>query len=571
MAANPTIPASNCPTYEDRNRRQWLEVSTGTLVVIGIALRVWQYLGNASLWLDELAIDYNLESRSLISLLTEPLARQQAAPPGFLLVEKLIVMTFGDTEYVLRLFPFVCGVAALVLFWRLALRLLPPVGAISAIAMFASAIPLLFYGAMIKQYSCDLAASVLLLHVAVDLCDTKMAGRARTRAIVIGAGVVWFSQASVLVLFGLGTVLSVKAWRDGSFGKMWPVIAVWSAASLAAAIVAITAMTPETRAYMHLFWANGFMPLPITNAVRHLWPAGLLSGTFAELLHYRFSRSFALLVLFGFIALLYRNVVAGTLVIAPLAATLLAAAAQQYPFSHRLVLFLLPNIFVAAGAMINLIFDLLCRFSPVAGWAVAISLVGPEVHPTIRFPPVYCIEDCKSLLDSVREEFRSGDRMYVYYGAVSAMLYYGPHFGIPQGSYTIGRCHRAETRQYFRELDEFRGQARTWLIFIHYVTFFREREDILDYLDAIGRQQKAFVIKPPLPFYASMTAEAYLYDLSDPTRLQTTDAASFRVTGPERSDPRFPATPPCTGPGPDAAETANTSPRVTQPKLLKHR
>src|SRR5690349_1669120 len=79
------------------------------LVVIGIALRLWQYLAGTSLWLDEVMLSRNIVELPFGALLTQPLALDQVAPRGFLLVEKLVVLAFGPGELALRAFPAVCG------------------------------------------------------------------------------------------------------------------------------------------------------------------------------------------------------------------------------------------------------------------------------------------------------------------------------------------------------------------------------------------------------------------------------------------------------------------------------
>ena len=85
--------------------------ATDALVLLGLGLRVWAYAAVASLWLDEIVLSRNILGLDMRALLTEPLRLEQVAPRGFLLVEKLAVAAFGDHELVLRLFPFLCGVA----------------------------------------------------------------------------------------------------------------------------------------------------------------------------------------------------------------------------------------------------------------------------------------------------------------------------------------------------------------------------------------------------------------------------------------------------------------------------
>src|SRR2546423_12591897 len=67
------------------------------IVIVGIAVRVRQFLYNRSLWNDEALLAANLVNRSFRGLLA-PLSDNQGAPIGFLWAEKLAVSLFGSGE-----------------------------------------------------------------------------------------------------------------------------------------------------------------------------------------------------------------------------------------------------------------------------------------------------------------------------------------------------------------------------------------------------------------------------------------------------------------------------------------
>ena len=83
--------------------RRWL---IATLLAIGVALRVWQYLGDTSLWFDELSIARNIQERTFAQLMTQPLGYEQIAPVGFLAMVKGSALLLGPSDMALRLFPF---------------------------------------------------------------------------------------------------------------------------------------------------------------------------------------------------------------------------------------------------------------------------------------------------------------------------------------------------------------------------------------------------------------------------------------------------------------------------------
>ena len=84
------------------------------LVVLGIVLRMQQYIANRSLWHDEANLALNLVNRSFGGL-TQPLDFDQGAPIGFLLLEKLFIVLIGSQDYVLRLIPLLSGLLAVYL------------------------------------------------------------------------------------------------------------------------------------------------------------------------------------------------------------------------------------------------------------------------------------------------------------------------------------------------------------------------------------------------------------------------------------------------------------------------
>ena len=103
---------------ETDGRWRWLLSNQTVLwafVVLGILLRLRQYLFDRSLWVDESMLALNIIRRSPAELL-KPLDYSQAAPVGFLWLEKLAVHYFGSGEMALRFVPLLCGIGSVLLF-----------------------------------------------------------------------------------------------------------------------------------------------------------------------------------------------------------------------------------------------------------------------------------------------------------------------------------------------------------------------------------------------------------------------------------------------------------------------
>src|SRR5215216_4006504 len=122
------------------------------VIALGIALRAAGYLFNAALYVDEGALALNVTNRSFAGLFL-PLDYNQAAPVGFLLLERMAVVAFGDSEYALRLVPFLASIAALFLFYAVARRVLSGWAATAALLFFAVTNQVVYYSTQVKQYS----------------------------------------------------------------------------------------------------------------------------------------------------------------------------------------------------------------------------------------------------------------------------------------------------------------------------------------------------------------------------------------------------------------------------------
>jgi hypothetical protein len=457
---------------------------------------------------------------------------------------------------VLRAFPLVCAIGSLVLFFAVVERLLEGPARPVAMALAAACAPLLVYGLQVKQYSSDVAVALILLLLGLELLQWGLTPRRTAWAIAAGVVLVWFSQPAVFVLAGLSCVLVAQAWprreragdgQGGSSRKLGIVLACsWVGSALVATAVGWASVTPEQRAYLHTFWADGFVPMPPWRAEAVRWPIRTLHVLFGRggqaSLEYPLPFLYVGLAGLGFWSLWRRQRAAAAMLLATPGVTLVAAIAHQYPFSDRLVLFLLPTFLIAVAEGIDWIRR---QASRRARWleAAALVLAVPPLVPVLASPPPYTTEDLKPVLEYVRAHRLPDDRLYVYYGALASFRYYGSRYGFGAADYVPGTCHRGHTRAYFEELDGLRGSQRLWVIISHSIALYDERGDILRYLDAVGTRQAEIVT----PFHAPVgtrqellgSSEAYLYEIDDSARAGAVSAASFPLPRSIPLDPRF--------------------------------
>jgi hypothetical protein len=516
----------------DRSR----QIAVLTVLFAGAALRIWQYAADSSLWLDEAALTRNVLERSPRELLS-PLSFGQVAPPGFLFAQKAIVSLFGSSELALRAVPLACGLASLPLFTACARAVLNGGAFLFAVLLFALGQPFIYFSSQAKQYASDVTLSLLALWMGLVLSSDRLSNRRIAVLAGLGALIPWFSQPAALVLAGaaLGAAIPML-WTRGVAARRaaLPIMLVWAGSVVVAGAFAMRSVSGETREYLNWFWRIGYMPWPPVAQVRwlwdtlvavfdafgagafrtngglgYVWPQLFVVATVAGLLHFVRARRDVVLILAG-----------------PVAVSLIASLLRLYPLSGRLLVFIVPVLLLLTAAGAHLLWTWFAARARLAGVAAAVLFVAIPIHAAVRTRPPYSIQPLRPVLERVDRLRQPGDIFYVDYVAAQAFLFYAPRFGFEPGEYVIGKCAVADRRDYLRQVDRFRGRPRVWVIGTHLSAV--ERSLTVGYLERIGRRLES-VFVPPIGAPVRYAAYARLYDLSDPRRLASSDAASHVI------------------------------------------
>ena len=238
-------------------RRWWWGSPANVMIVavlaIGVLVRTVGYFHRASLWGDEAMIALNVGARSLGEL-TMPLDYAQVAPVPFLWAERLAVMAGGMNEYALRLLPFASGVLLLLAIGLLARRLLERTEALVAIALAATAFPLIRYAAEVKPYALDALLSTGLTALALGVLRRPDDATGWRRLAAAGIAAILASIPAVFVGTGIAAALladSVR--RRASPARALGTGTLW----LVAALVTFLLWYRQSAGgeYMHRYWA----------------------------------------------------------------------------------------------------------------------------------------------------------------------------------------------------------------------------------------------------------------------------------------------------------------------------
>jgi len=476
------------------------------MISAGLVFRLLQYFSNRSLWADEATLALNIVNRSFLELL-QTLDYQQAAPVGFLMVEKLAVELLGNNEYALRLFPLVSGIASLFLFYGLAKHCLSAKVLPIALALFATLPPLIYYASEVKQYASDVAIALLACLIVVHLSYQKSISPTQIALYgLLGGLFIWFSHPAVFVLAGTGLSSIFYSWMQHQRSKIKRLLAIYSiwAFSFLAFYTLFLARLSSRDDLVTSFTGHGAFPASPLYAIPWLFYA------FGKFFYNPLGLPWPLAIvaasafIAGCFSLYTKNRPVLLLLLSPGIVTLFAALLQKYPFHERLVLFLTPFalLLIAEGAVY------ICHRAWAKGlsWLGILYLVLLLVYPVgsasaLLIQPDWR-EEIKPVIEYVRQHQQPGDVVYVYQRGEYQFKYYAEQYGYRPGDYIIGvddldhedgyGVSVQEAQRYRADLDQLQGKPRVWVILSHISHVRDETRLVESHLDQLGDRLAAF-------------------------------------------------------------------------------
>lgn len=484
------------------------------IIAFGVAMRLIQYLSNRSIWADEAVLALNIVNRSYLELM-QPLDYDQGAPIGFLFLEKLAIQILGNNEYALRLFPFICGIGSLFLFYELGKKLISKSAIIISLLLFASLKYLVHYSAEVKQYSSDVAIALLLYLLLLPLLEQKLNWGQIIKYSLVGAIAIWFSHPSLFILASIGSSALLIDFSHKEFSKIKQLLLIYSTWILSFVIFYFVSLRNLTgNETLTTSWGNAFPSSPFDI----IWMLDAFGKFFYKPLGFgKWVDGLAIVAfLVGCISCWLSRKKIFLLLLSPIFITFLASFLHQYPFRSRLVLFLTPFvIFLIGEAGSYILTKSKSRPTKIITISLIILLL---IYPLTK--AIDLIENplnssqIKSVLNYIKKHEQPGDILYIYQRGIYQFQYYAEKYGYQEGDYIIGvddldqydgrKLSITEMKRYKKDLDKLRGNKRVWLLFSH-SHISEERRFLNSYLNEIGIKIDTFE-KPG--------SDVYLYDLS---------------------------------------------------------
>jgi hypothetical protein len=520
-------------------------------IALGMAFRLLQLFADRGLSQDEAQLALNIMHRSFSGLFHQ-LDFQQAAPEGFLAIQKIDVWGLGSSEYALRLAPFVAGSLALVMIFFLARNVVSLLAVPLATAFFAVSDPLINWTVYDKQYAIDVLLSVVLLWIGFRMSDQPDHSSTVLLYAGVGTVAVWLSHPSVFTLAGISTALVAGSLVRKDLRHALLVVAASAAWLASFGVFALTYsqnlvyLQTVLRGGSGAFGGSGqdsldslrggFGEFRYASGIPHFLQRG---GVDAGQLIFIFAAAFCTI---GFIRLVRRNPVKAVALLAPLGFMLIAWGIQKYPLLGRTQLFLVPNfVLLLAEGIVYMVTRAQgasaraasAALAGVVGLALATPAIGHVAHPRR-------LGDLKPVLRYLAREQRPNDTLYIYYTAEAQFRYYlecacagatfetrrraglWPAIPGPGGEepfapallsvpprLIVAPYRGKDPSSYTSDLEALRGRKRVWILLSSLDD--RRTKRLLRELDRRGKQRASFITGE-----GENSAAVYLYDLTHP-------------------------------------------------------
>lgn len=411
------------------------------LAVLGAALRLRQYFFNRSFWLDEASLALSFVHRNLVELLLSPLLATQSAPPGFIGLVDGVARILGPSDWALRLVPLLSGIGVTIVASFLARReFKSPMAGIVFASLTAVSPVLVYYSSEFKQYSLDALVTVGLL----TALSYRSSRHGTLVLSIVGFVSLLCSLPAIFVAASAGLLLICEAFQTHTWRRVAIVASSWATAVALHGTYFLLAGV--NRADMIAFWSSQFAPFPPRTFSQLLWYPRALSG----LVYLAFRQadaaqrdalpewfdwqSWALGSLFVAAAVLaavskrpLALVSIGTFGFAGLAAVFFI-----YPFSSRLLIYLVPIVFFIFATALDRVVEV-SRFAGVLLTAFLV-VIPAQSAVTIALHPV-ATPDMREMLRQVQKGRRDGDAIAVSGWSDSMYTFYAPHFGLDKSRY----------------------------------------------------------------------------------------------------------------------------------------
>ena len=440
-----------------------------SLLFIGIAIRLAAYFYNRALWFDEALLANNIITLSFTDL-AGVLPNNQAAPIGFLFLQKLLISFLGSSEYILRLAPLLTAILSIILFYRLSQKVVSSKFALVALAFFVFSQPHMYYSTEVKQYVFDVLTTILVLLSTVKLTENFSRNRIAQHTF-LGVVLVWFSQPVIFVLGASFATLSFRFYRRGemdNWKKLFPVVLLWG---ISFSLYFFCFLAPSiANSNLQDYHTAYFMPLNIGVKETWQWYANAWFSLFRNPVGVLFKYLAGSITMIGIICTFKKKTDWLFLFLVPVFLAFVASALHKYSTIPRLMLFALPALLLTMVISLEWLYNYLKskhKWGHYLGGLIIVSILLQPILDTIHeIARPEKVEEIKPILNYIATHKKVEDILYLYPYASPQFDYYKKKYGLTQMNIVEGQSPFEDWQTDIANLVQ--EKKRVWLLFSHY-------------------------------------------------------------------------------------------------------
>jgi 4-amino-4-deoxy-L-arabinose transferase-like glycosyltransferase len=396
------------------------------VIALGIVLRTVTYIQNRCLFIDEANVARNIFERSFVDL-AKPLNYEQYAPPVFLWIVKCCTLLFGYSEYAYRLFPFICGIASILLMFIALRKFAGNNGIWYALTILSTGVIYIRYASELKQYGCDVAVTLSMIILALSSDIFKMQNwKFIIFWFIIGSVAIWLSMPSVFILTGVGVYYLYQCIHAHQYKKILTLSVLGLLWIGQFSLYYLVILKPQIQSDYLQNCHKEFFLYAIPNSGEKLeHNINVFNKMLAAL-----GGKWTLSIIFhlatfvvGIVWLSKKQFASLLLIIVPLLALIIAAMTNQYALTPRLILFIMPLLLLPIAAGLHALF--LIKYYPVKALLVISSIIC-----IVNFGGFNLLfnrmenEELTKNLEFLKQQKITGPNLYVHNLAGPAYIYY---------------------------------------------------------------------------------------------------------------------------------------------------
>ncbi len=430
------------------------------IFVAGIYLRYAVYMDARPLWHDEAPVALNVMNNNIFSLLNNTLDKQKA-PFLFWICVKFSGILFGYKELSLRIFPFVCSILSIFVFYIFSKKFLKnKIAIVIANVLFAINYQLLYFAQELKQYSSDILLFMVSILFFSGLANKSFDKKHTVYFLMFSIFIILssFPACFVLAAFVIYKFFNLK--KDEIKYFFISLVTVLTAALVYYYFFLYSLYTFELENEYN-YWSVGF--ITIRNSLEN----------FKKIYIYNFHNHTYILgyILFlaGFILILKERKKSGIILIISLFVVITASALSLYPLYHRVQTYLIPVFIVVILKIADQ-----SRINSIP-FLLGISLV--MLHFAPLFNKIYIQEinvrnlfekwNGREIIKLLKENYDKTDTIFVNYVSKNEFEYYSRYYNFYADAVYYYDFENKPKEEFEKFADNLISNKKYWFINIY--------------------------------------------------------------------------------------------------------